>query len=93
MSPNPKRASRTKSGAINLRVRPEEVDFLFEQAERLDLSLSETVRGCIALSYLIAQRDGNTSVPSWIHPHDDTLLDVEEDNEVGPQSASEGTPA
>ncbi len=69
------------------------MEFLIEQAERLELTLSETVRGAIALSYLIAKRDGNTSVSSWIHPHDDTLLDVEEDNEVGTQSASEGTPA
>ncbi len=72
-----------KSATLQVRVRLDEMEYLTEQAERLGLSLSETVRGAIALSWLTAKRDGTTSVPSWIHPHDDTLLDVEEENEVG----------
>jgi hypothetical protein len=83
MSPNPKRASREKSGFVNARVRPEEVEYLMEQAERLDISLSESLRLAIARSYLVDQKNGLTKIETWIHPHDDTLLDVEEENEVG----------
>jgi hypothetical protein len=94
MSPNPKRASREKTGYLSARVRPEEIDYLMEQAERLDISLSESVRLAIARSYLVDQKNGLTKIETWIHPHDQTLLDVEEDDdEVGPQSASDGTPA
>jgi hypothetical protein len=91
MSPNPNRAQRT--GNVNVRLRPEEVAYLNEQAERLDISLSESVRLSIARSYLVDQAAGATKIETWIHPHDHTLLDVEDDDEVGTQSASDGTPA
>ncbi len=88
MSPNPNRAQRT--GNINVRLRPEEVAYLSEQAERLDVSLSEAVRVAIARSYLTDQSAGVTKIETWIHPHDDTLLDVEGDNEVGEAEHADG---
>jgi hypothetical protein len=76
MSPR-ERAQRT--GSVNVRLRPEEVQYLAEQAETMEISLSEAVRSAIARSYLMDREAGKTRVESWIHPDDATLLDVDED--------------
>jgi hypothetical protein len=74
-----KPARSLKSGIVQVRMTLDEMEYLTEQAERLEVTLSEAVRAAVARSYLVDRSAGRTTVESWINPVTDELLDADDD--------------